>query len=731
MAISIVESVLGTTNPYASTYIDNTLLLAKSITVVSHIEADMYNEYVHSEYGSVVNEYDKTSWRYFRHLAGMYHEVDVEMFVVSRDTRERIMLSRDTLISHYETKSELAKFGEFYDEVVLTYPEQELLLKSLITFSELPKIADIVKYPDWRIVGYNELLVETRETNLIPELQERIVHYAVKHLITDYAAVDDLFLSVLIAKLHMFIIKSLRTIRLNNARTGKVHSYHMLNFFASHHGLDEFYNYLDEFQRLYLYRNLLYLNTHAGHNDTFDDVIDVIFTHKRIIITNYMFNQTNKVKDDLSMDYIFYQELLNKKPFVYDKDHFDLDELEDKEIGIHDSNKDEYDYNKGDIDKDFGDTQTSDGITKDLEVTFNDSTNDVKYRLRDIILDYWATTIIINKNVTLVEFNNPVNGDLIELTPIKAFRLWILAFHKTFGYIPPIVPNYHVYRAFREERPTLDFLMSKVSDQSTHTRESIEYFRPKHPPYILIDTKRTFKLFCDKIFKYELGMWIYISSEADLELHGNLKQASSDLYRSYILENGQLDSNIFLNEIGMTELQEYSEKDAHDLAMGILNAVSDGALGATEDYKFDQISAVEIFKKFKSYTTQILSEFNANEKMFSGLDVPRYSMSMAIDLTTSVFFPGYDQICVSYKEIDVCQYQFDINFGMTYATKVHLGMLDVGVQFKGSDKDNEETSFMAGVVFRACDNDPDTTVYTRKEIAEMFKERKELLTHEY
>ena len=730
MAISIVEKVLGSTNPYASSYIDNTLLLAKSITIVNHNEADMYNEFVNKSYGKTIDEYDKTSWRYFRHLAGRYHEVDVRMKVVSRDTREEIELSRDSLIAHYETKSELAKFGEFYDEVVLLYPEQELLIKSLIAFSEVPPIAEIVNYPDWRIVAYNELLVESRETDLITSLQERIDNYSVKHLIEDYHFVDDCFLALLISKLYMFIIKSLFTIRLANARTGRVHSYHMLNFFASHLGLDEYYNYLDEYQRLYLYRNLLYLNANSGNNDTFETVIDVIFTHKRIVITNYVYNQTNNVRDDLSMEYIFYQELLNDKPFVFDKDHFDLDDLKDKEVTIHDSNEKEYDYNKGDIEQEMDNSQSSDANTKDLEVTFSDSTNDVKYPLRDIVLDYWATTIIINKNVALVEFNNPVTGDLLELSPIRAFRLWTLAFHKSYGEEPRVIPNYHVYRAYREEIPTLDFLMSKVSNQSLLTKRSIEHFRTKSPIYRLIDTKRTFKLFCDEIFKYEVGMWIYLSTECDLTLQGDLKQASSDMYRSYILENGQLESNTFLNEIGMTELSDYTNQEAFDLSMAILNAVSDGALGATEDYRFDQQSAVEIFKKFKSYTTQILSEFKTSERRYSGLGVPRHTLAFVQNGATFVVTPGYDYICARVREFSSGYMYLGNKAELSHSTRNHWDNKMITVEFGIQNNANASARVSESINFRACNVVPPKAL-TRKKLIEIFKERKELLTHEY
>lgn len=89
MATPIIEKVLGTTNPYATNYIDATIKLTKSFVIHSAREARLFNEYVRYKYGKKVNTYDQKTWRYYKHLAGEYHEVDTPMYVISRDNGER------------------------------------------------------------------------------------------------------------------------------------------------------------------------------------------------------------------------------------------------------------------------------------------------------------------------------------------------------------------------------------------------------------------------------------------------------------------------------------------------------------------------------------------------------------------------------------------------------------------------------------------------------------------
>ena len=103
--------------------------------------------------------------------------------------------------------------------------------------------------------------------------------------------------------LYHFILTSLIAIRLTNAKTQLAHSYHVLSYLASHHGLDRHYLFMTKSQRLFLYRNLLYLDNHSGRQHVFKLLIDKIFTDKRVSVVNYRSLQRNQTNSDSYIDY--------------------------------------------------------------------------------------------------------------------------------------------------------------------------------------------------------------------------------------------------------------------------------------------------------------------------------------------------------------------------------------------------------------------------------------------
>lgn len=625
MALPLVERILGTSNPYVDKYHAETSNLAKSMTFLCHEEAETYNERIRYYGLGQINEFDKTTWRYYLHVTGNYHELDEMMYVVSRDTREVIELTKENLEMHFETRLELAKFGSFYDEVYEKYPFQNLLIKALVGFSPLYKVEDVIKLPNWTLTTWNARLVEAQETDLIGRLQQRVYNYAVSNMLTTYHYVDDLYLALLVSKLKVFVLKSLTSIRKSNARTARVHSYHMLMYFASNHNLDDHYRYLDDYQRLFLYRNLLYLNTHAGRNETFETIVEVFFTYKRIVLTNYVFQQDNVTKDDLSMDYSFRQELLNSKPFVYDSGLFKMDALKWKEIKIKKGNSKEYDFHERDIDIKLEDSLVSEIMTKDLEVNFNDSSSDVRYSLLEATLDYWAATIHKGRNHVLVEFINSTDGTSHELTPLEAFKLFILAFHTAHGTYPVVIPNYHTAWVIKENIPTLEFLMRGCGFDNNRTRNAIEEFRPRAPKYESLDTRRDFRDLVLSFYRYELGVDIIMASQGNLDVYTDITHAFDKLHECIVLDLGQENSGRFLGEIGLPNLFTYTREQALDLVDSIINSITDDLLSNGESNRLSQNTAIAIFNKFTSYTTQTLSEYFSEEIRPAGLGTPRYS----------------------------------------------------------------------------------------------------------
>ena len=86
-------------------YIKDNIKLVNTIAVKSSITASLMNTYITYKYGtSYVNDNDATTWRYYLNISGQYHFDDEKMYVVSLDTLETILFSKENLELHPLTR---------------------------------------------------------------------------------------------------------------------------------------------------------------------------------------------------------------------------------------------------------------------------------------------------------------------------------------------------------------------------------------------------------------------------------------------------------------------------------------------------------------------------------------------------------------------------------------------------------------------------------------------------
>lgn len=615
MAKSIVERSLGSPNPYVTTHIDNTLLLARSMTYKVALEAELYNGQVVQMYKGEVLKYSPETWRYYLHLAGEYHPVDKPMIVRSRDTREDIVLNRETMMYHIETKMELNEYAEFYKEVLNKYPEQGLLLKSLLSNNPLPTPLEAYNLKDWTIVGFNSDLVEPQEIDLIDRLQRRLYNHTTTGINTQYAFSDDLALGVNMGSISaLFIYGNLLAIRYSNIKTARVHSFHMLNYFASHHGVDMAYEYLDPEQRMTLYRNLKSYDSYSGRNDTFKTLTELLLTKKRITLVNYEYKQANEIRENLLTDYKYYQKLLNNANFVYDLSPFDVDALANKEIGIMQKNEIEYRFNKDTIDFNMANSLTTEITTKDLEITLRDDTNNVPYKLLDLTIDYWAASVELGHNNALISFTDNISGKTIDLLPADGFKLLTIATLFGMDSKPDIIPDYYCWSILKEKAPSKEEYSKMIGRSYLTIRDDLEKFRIQYPKFRFIETPRAFKAFVEKVYNFELGTWIYLCSTGDLKTHASVNDALYALHTRIIRKQSDETIKVFLSRIGLPEMYDYNPEQAQDVFFTLLKGATDDILAIFERNKKTQEAMTYVFGKFISYSTQLLSNYDSNDR---------------------------------------------------------------------------------------------------------------------
>ena len=610
MSASITERILFNNTLYTDKYLKDTINLTKSITIANSKEADLYNQYINNTYPQhSIDLTNKTTWRYYLHLAGQYHSVDTPITLNSIDNGDSITLNRQTLTLHRITHRELLKFDLLYKELVDHYPEQELYIRSVIATSTPLPISQIVTLEDYSIVAYNDLLVEENEDDIIPHLQHRLNNYKNTKLIPYYTLSDSLFLASQYHVLYTFLFTSLLSLRLKNAKTLRAHSYHVLNYLASQHYLDIPYQYLTKEQSLYLYRNLLYLNNHSGQEETFRTLIDKLYTARNISVINYSYSQSNTLDDNNYMEYRFKQKLLNNANLVYSYQDYTLEDIKAKEYTLAPSNPKELNYNLDKFDHSFKNSLYNELLTKDLEIIVIDNTDTVPYKLTPTIVDYWAYLLKTNQVRYLVTVLDPVSNKELRLSTKDLFKLYTLVLYKANGRELNYFPAYSINRVFKPNPLSMKELLQFFYDKSFYHKALIDKLLHAIPSYSTVITSFQFQQFVSTIYKLNIGIWLMLSNLSDKNDYAQLSKVVDNLVTSDVYEFNDETPSDFLNRIGLNNLYKYTDQSLKDLTFSILNNLYDNQLEFLNKYKYIQMSLTDVFNKFNSYTVQIVSNY--------------------------------------------------------------------------------------------------------------------------
>ena len=625
---SITEKILNNNNLYTEKYYTDTIRLTKSIVLVNSTEAQMYNDYIELKYPTHKVDYsDKTSWRYYLHLAARRHELDPVVTLISLDNSQTVELTPEVIKHHRNTRLELLKFGLYYSDLVKSFPDQELYIKAVIANSKKDPVEYIIKKPDFTIVHFNDDLVEENEDDIVFHLQTRINNYKTTNLLPYYGLNDSLFIAAQYAILYNFILTSLLAIRLKNAKTLRAHSYHILNYLASNHYLDNYYQYLSKEQALFLYRNLLYLNNHSGSKKVFYTLIDKLFTPRNIAIVNYRYKQISELTDDNHTNYLFYQQKLNNIKLVTPKQKMDLYEVAGVTTPIAPGNAKTYKYHLPEINEKLYNTLQGSLYTKLMQTTVVDNTDSVKYKLIPMLIDYWAYLCSTDRMSYVVSVTDPTTNRLIKLQAVDLFKLFTILLNYSQGVFVTEFPDYTIRRVLKEDRPTFHKVHNKYLFRTKRAKDDLENLYSVLPYYHGITTSYMFYQFVDELYRLNIGMWLTETNLSDIYEAGQYQMAVKALHQSTTYSFNQETPTEFCIRTGLTDLDRLSTKTQSTFLFNILNTLFDNRLSYLNQYQLIQEALVEVFKQFNSYGTEMMASYTVTAPTLAGVEEPRYSMT--------------------------------------------------------------------------------------------------------
>lgn len=590
-------------------YLNNTFKLASTLTIKSQDSIDRINELLVLKYGTgaVINE-TPSSWKYYQNICGEYHYTDTMMRVVSIDTLQEIDFTKANLEIHTDTKM-LYQYGtDYYNRLLEAYPDQEQLIIGILYPADMDTA---INAEDGSILAYDKTLVEEHEETLLLELEQWIKRYLIRWHVRAFAHSDSLYATAQHAQLYLHLIPRILNLRLKRCKTPEAHTFHIKNYLASHGRLDRFLPYMTLKQKLFLYRNINYIERNVGKMDTFYWLIEKILSDRRIPIAEFSARYLGEFDEQYDPIYQFRKKPLNTPYNIPEKDYFKLDELLAKEHKMAPGNL-SYSIDKYiEIDTKFKRSLSHVVQTKDLESSMIDYNESVPHPLTEIIMSHWAYLAAEKKFTAAVYFIDPRTGQQRVLMSDVAYLYMLFISLKPIKLVPETIPPILVQRIRRLVKPDVAELMSMVDTKYIRNTKVAQALLDNHPEILPLSSRSAFFSLCDKIYTASLEEWYLLSNTHDVTERGYLDGMINRLYFDGWVEFADtgMDYKDWLNKYGLEDI-DYTEDETTQLLSDIYKAATGHVVDPTKLLKNIQAAMIAILDQLSSYSIQLIREIN-------------------------------------------------------------------------------------------------------------------------
>lgn len=598
-------------NSFLQNYMDLNKTLVKTMVIKSLTSCEALNEFIKLKYGEgAVDNYDPSSWKYYKNIAGEYHVLDTPMTVTSLDTLEEIAFDKDTLRQHTVTRKAYRYGTRYYYSLLNRYPDQEQLIMGILT--PVDKTLAI-EAEDGTILSYPSDLVEPQEVSLIPELQQFIKNQLVRWHVKAFAVSDSLYNAAQHALLYLSILPKLLNLRLKRCKTPEAHSFHIRQYLASNRGLDRYMPYMTLKQKLWLYRNINYIERNAGSVEQFRYLVDKLLTDRQIPLIEYTVRHLNEFDGN-------YYPLINarKKPVnlqtnVSEIEYIDIQQLYQKEEKLAYSNPKFYLDNSDKVTDVFRTTNTSVLQTKDLESNMVDYNDAVPDPLERVLMRQWFHAANNNLYNVLVSFKDPKTSETRTLYALDAFIYYIYILIKREELGTNDIPIYLNIKYRRPVLPTLNEIMSVVPDKYSYLSKYAQVILDNQPN---LDPSYSTEMFYNQSFKiYEESKrhWHMVSNIHGLNDRGYLQGIVNQLYEvKYTTINTPHET--FSSWLGFNNLPEYdyTYEQSNELLVSIFSNATGLIIDDSRLLKNIQKAMLDMMTELSSYSVQFIREINAD-----------------------------------------------------------------------------------------------------------------------
>ena len=591
-------------------YIYKNIKLARLLGIKSDAAADLVNKYVVKLKGvDDIDYYDKSTWKYYMNLCGEYHETDSTMKIISIDTGEEIEFNKINLTYHTAT-AEAYKVGtRYYNNLTHQYSKQIPLIKGILYPANLNYC---ISSDDFSIVSYPEHLVEDNEFTLINELDAWIKNYCHRWFIRPFGNTNELYITAFFNSLYNHILLKLFNMRLKRCKSYEVHSFHLSQYFSSHENLDKYIPYLTDNQKMWLYRNINYIERNNGKVHMFNTLIDHIFTERGIPVAEISVRHVSDFDEKFKPEILVRRKLLNININKAQKDYITVDSLYQKETPLAYLNKEYFQEKSKSITNKLKLSNSSVLQTKDLESAMLDMSDAVPYPLVTVLTNLFAFCSVNGIRNGAVTYKDIKTGELVSIKAKDAFIYMQYLFNKS---INRDIEDYKFYISVRvpiNPKPQINDLLSVVDTKSFPDLYEIANFLILNQPNIVNTfSASAFFNMGYNFYENQIAQWRLISRTEDMYKRAFIENMVNKLYKDVLIDI-DLEGKTIEDWLSSKNLPiyDFSYDDAIKQIFEIFKSAVGLNIDETKLMKNIQKAMVSLFLQLSSYTIQFITEIN-------------------------------------------------------------------------------------------------------------------------
>lgn len=592
-----------------NSYIMRTLAFARTIVIKSEDIALADNRAM-QQYLGIDSGTDKTTWRYYMNLNGEYHFTDEMMVVQSLDNGEQINFTKENLDIHLATKRAYRQGSYYYSRLTERYLGQSELIKGII--NPIPQ-SESIPANDYQILRYTQDYIQWNEYQLIPELQKHVNDMVTAYFNTEYKFTDNLMLTGLLAVLHGSLVSAILQIREDADGSRYANDFYIWSRLNSL-GISSIYKQvLDNKQVMWLYRNLDYVLRLQGRRKTFDELTDIILTHRAIPLARHTTVQNTEDQVlDITPTPKFQSQPVNKiRGLGTNIQMVEVDDLIRKEIPLALDNDQNSELAWGEAYEKIKYGLHTDIPTKVLESTMVDATDLNPYNIMRVLHEQWVYMAKMKLYDINHDFTDMRTGKHFRLRTGEAYVLWSYLVNRYNGNETREIGFFPYHRARKANLPNYLQLM-ELGIEPILSETLCKDIVNSNPPITRIISPDAFYGTCRTIFDADWDQRKLVSVVQNELWMAQVDNAVSACYETGLAQFTTEETyQDWLVKHDLT-FGDYSDEEILDTAWGIWRKVTGWENAEYITLGDQQRGLINLMKDLTSYTVQYIGSTDSS-----------------------------------------------------------------------------------------------------------------------